>query len=79
MSGLTWADVKARSLVRTQTGLEFYCGDCYIAFHHGGLPCRKHATPEESEAIDRALAAELERIADHPLVKHINGIVGWDE
>ena len=73
----TWDEVRARS-EQTLSGVKVHCGDCEIAWHHGELPCRKHATPEESAAIYDAVAAALERIADHPLVKATNRMVGWE-
>jgi hypothetical protein len=66
----TWAEVKARS-VGSWNGLETYCGDCGMAWEHNQLPCRKHATSEESALIDECLAQALENLADHPMLKAI--------
>lgn len=70
MSGIkpTWAEVKARS-VGTWHGLETYCGNCGMTWEHTGLPCSKHATPEEQVLIDECVAQVLENLAQHPIVK----------
>ena len=75
MNAPTWDEVRARS-EETIGSLTVYCGDCAMVFPHSGLPCRKHATPEESKAIDEVLGRALENLADHPFVKAINGIAG---
>jgi hypothetical protein len=62
---LTWEEVRARSEVRNG-GLNTHRADCYFAFASGRLPCRKHATPEEGEAIDKLLSVQL---SDHPLLR----------
>jgi hypothetical protein len=60
---LTWEEVRARSEVSNGDAT---CGGCYSAFASGGPPCRKHATPEEGEAIDKLLSVQL---SDHPLLR----------
>lgn len=56
---LSWDEVRKRSEARTASGLIVFCGDCAMVFPHSHLPCRKHATPEESKAIDELLSRAL--------------------
>jgi hypothetical protein len=67
----TWDEIKARSIEHIDGIGTCFCWDCDIAFGAFGLPCRKHATPEESAAIDEHLRATLTETAmvDHPLLK----------
>jgi hypothetical protein len=55
----TWDEVRSRSEVKTAGGLTVYCGDCAMVFPHSGLPCRKHATLDESKAIDELMTRTL--------------------
>lgn len=59
----TWDEVRARS-EQQYHGMTVYCGDCGMVFPSSGLPCRKHATPEESKAIDKHLGRVL--LGGHP-------------
>lgn len=60
---LTWDEVRARS-ERPWGKTSVFCGDCAMVFPHSGLPCRKHATPEESMAIDEVLRRAMMSIAN---------------
>lgn len=48
----TWDEVRSRSAVKMGS-LDLSCGDCEMVFPLSGLPCRKHATPDESVLIDK--------------------------
>lgn len=64
MSDLTWDEVRARSEERLST-MTVFCGDCAMVFPHSKLPCRKHATPDESREIDEFL---LRTLSGSPLI-----------
>jgi len=55
---LTWDEVRARSEEKIGS-LTVFCGDCAMIFPHSGLPCRKHATPDENKAIDHHISEAL--------------------
>jgi hypothetical protein len=63
---LTWEEVRARSEARTTSGMSVYCGDCGMVFPRSGLPCREHATPEESKAIDEFMSRALASLPTFP-------------
>ena len=55
---LTWDEVRARSAAKLGS-MDLFCGDCAMLFPASKLPCRKHATPEESKAIDEFIRRTL--------------------
>lgn len=67
----TWDEIRARGAAKLGS-MDVFCGDCAMVFPHSGLPCRKHATPEESAAIDEQLLKVLQK---HPFVEAVNRIV----
>lgn len=54
----TWDDIRSRS-EQSLGGMTVYCGDCGTHYQLSGLPCRKHATPEESAQIDELIKRTL--------------------
>lgn len=54
----TWDEVRARS-EEVIGGMKCFCWDCDLVYPSSGLPCRKHATPEESAAIDELIMRTL--------------------
>lgn len=58
MTHPTWDEVRARSAQKLGSK-DLFCADCAMVYPHSRLPCRKHATPEESAAIDELVAETL--------------------
>jgi len=54
----TWDEVRARSEEKIGR-LTVFCWDCDLAFQAFALPCRKHATADETVALDARISEAL--------------------
>lgn len=56
--GPKWDEIKSRS-EQMPGGIAVFCGDCGTFYDLVKLPCRKHATPDESKQIDKLMTETL--------------------